>query len=94
MRSEQANARFIATYKRPSLQASSALRIVSASQISRFLPRTFGTMALSNGFRAMSSQRTACLNAQRRSLIILPMLASVSRFVVGLRVLVETECVF
>ena len=76
-RSEQAKARFMATKSFASLQLSSALRIVSAVQISLDFFSTFGSVTKSNGLRAMTSQRTACLKAERSSFITLSMFAGV-----------------
>ena len=57
---------------------SRARRIISAVQISRFAYSVFGRITLSKGFRAMISQRTACLNAHRRSLMIFSMVLSLT----------------
>ena len=76
-RKEQAKARFIATNSFASLQLSSALRMISAVQISLGFLSTFGSVTKSNGLRAMTSQRTACLKADLSNFTTFSMFAGV-----------------
>ena len=69
-RSEQAKARFRATYSFPSSHSSNALRMVTASQIARVFFSLLGRIAPSNGFLPTIPHRTACLKAVRISFTI------------------------
>ena len=77
-----------------SLQLSSALRMISAVQISLGFLSTFGSVTKSNGLRAITSQRTACLKADLSNFITFSMFAGVMYSVFLRLPPTSTGCVF